>query len=60
MHHIVSYEPYICPGCLKQNSGSAEQLLDLVICPDCGDKYKQEMLPKLKELVYNYFNVDKK
>ena len=55
MKHVVTYKPHICPKCLKENCGSAEAILDLLICPKCAEEYRNELMPKIEKLVRDYF-----
>jgi tRNA(Ile2) C34 agmatinyltransferase TiaS len=60
MKHVVVYESHICPKCLKQNSGSAGAILDLLICPECVEKYKTELIPEIEKIVRDYFKPEYK
>lgn len=55
MRHIVTYEPYTCAKCNKKNMGAAGSILDLLVCPDCQDKYRNELMPHIESLVRDYF-----
>ena len=59
MKHVVAYKPYICPKCNKENFGSAEAILDLLICPKCAEFYRNELMPQIEKLVRDYFQPER-
>lgn len=59
MKHVVVNEPHICPKCLKSNMGSAESILDLLICPKCAEKYRNELMPKIEKQVREFFQPER-
>ena len=59
MKHIVAYNPYTCVKCITINSGSANSILDLLICPKCAEKYRNELMPQIEKLVREYFQPER-
>jgi len=59
MKHVVVSEPYICPKCLKTNMGSAEAILDLLICPKCAEKYRKDLMSKIETQVREFFQPER-
>lgn len=59
MAHIVMIKSHICPKCQKENTGSAETVYDLIICPKCYVKFQEELQPKLMEIINDYFKPHK-
>ncbi len=59
MTHIVSYEKYVCPKCCKENFGSAETILNLVVCSKCYEKFSKELKPEIEDMILNYFQPER-
>lgn len=39
--------------------GSAESILDLLICPKCAVEYRLELMPKIEKMVREYFQPER-
>ena len=57
--HVVVFDPYSCPKCGKVESGSAEQFFEFLVCPDCFEMYREQLMPELERKIREYFDKGK-